>query len=90
MVEYLGDDLDEDGREFVPTAELTDALDVEPTTFARQMAGLGCKPTRNRVPSEDGDVRRVRGYFTADIRTAVTQARRGDFGPSQGSGTEQP
>jgi S-DNA-T family DNA segregation ATPase FtsK/SpoIIIE len=90
VVEYLGDDLDEDGREFVPTAELTDALDVEPTTFARQMAGLGCKPTRNRVPSEDGDVRRVRGYFTADIRTAVTQARRGDFGPSQGSGTEQP
>jgi len=89
VAEYLGEDLDEDGREFVPTAELTDALDVEPTAFARQMAGLGCKPTRNRVPTEDGDVRRVRGYFTADIRAAVTHARSGDFGSLQHGGTEQ-
>jgi S-DNA-T family DNA segregation ATPase FtsK/SpoIIIE len=69
VVDYLGDDLD--GREFVPTAELVEALEVEATAFARQMAELECRPTRNRVPDEDGGVRRVRGYFTADIRAAV-------------------
>jgi len=87
VVEYLADDLDEDGREFVPTAELTDALDVEPTTFARQMAGLGCKPTRNYMPTEDGEPRRVRGYLTADVRAAVLGARRGDFGSMADGGS---
>ena len=43
VVDYLGEDLDE--REFVPTAELVEALEVEPTMFARQMAELGCRPT---------------------------------------------
>jgi DNA segregation ATPase FtsK/SpoIIIE, S-DNA-T family len=70
-VAYLGDELESNGREFVPTAELVEALDVEPTAFGRQMAELGCRPTRNRVVDEDGGARRVRGYFTADIRTAV-------------------
>jgi S-DNA-T family DNA segregation ATPase FtsK/SpoIIIE len=71
VVDYLGGDLDE--REFVPTAELVEALDVEPTTFARQMSELGCRPTRSRVPDEDGTVRRVRGYFTAQLRAAVDE-----------------
>jgi S-DNA-T family DNA segregation ATPase FtsK/SpoIIIE len=71
VVDYLGDELDE--REFVPTAELVEALEVEPTTFARQMAELGCRPTRNRVPDEDGTVRRVRGYLTAELRSAVDE-----------------
>jgi S-DNA-T family DNA segregation ATPase FtsK/SpoIIIE len=71
VVDYLGGDLYE--REFVPTAELVEALDVEPTTFARQMSELGCRPTRSRVPDEDGTVRRVRGYFTAQLRAAVDE-----------------
>jgi S-DNA-T family DNA segregation ATPase FtsK/SpoIIIE len=71
VVDYLGEDLDE--REFVPTAELVEALDVEPTAFARQMAELGCRPTRNRVPDDDGGVRRLRGYFTADLRAAADE-----------------
>lgn len=70
VVEYLGEDLGPNGREFVPTAELIDALDVEPTGFSRQMGELGCRPTRHYVP--DGEsMRRVRGYLTADIRTAI-------------------
>lgn len=69
VVEYLGDDLDR--REFVPTAELTEALDVEPSVFAREMGRLECRPTRHRVPDATGEVRRVRGYFTADIRAAL-------------------
>jgi S-DNA-T family DNA segregation ATPase FtsK/SpoIIIE len=62
VVDYLGDDLEV--REFVPTAELVEALEVEPTAFARQMSELGCKPVRQYVPTDDGGTRRVRGYMT--------------------------
>jgi S-DNA-T family DNA segregation ATPase FtsK/SpoIIIE len=71
VVAYLGDELESDGREFVPTAELVEALEVEPTAFGRQMAELRCRPTRNRVVDEDGGARRVRGYLMAEIRAAV-------------------
>jgi DNA segregation ATPase FtsK/SpoIIIE, S-DNA-T family len=71
VVDYLGDDLHEDGRAFVPTEELVEALEVEPTLFGRQMGDLGCRSTRDRVPMEDGSVRQVRGYLTATIRTAI-------------------
>jgi len=53
-----------DGREFIPTAELVDALGVEPTRFGRQMSELGCSPKRMRV---DGSPQ-VRGYLVAEIR----------------------
>jgi S-DNA-T family DNA segregation ATPase FtsK/SpoIIIE len=68
VVAYLGADLDEDGREFIPTAELAEALTVEPTAFGRQMGELGCRPRPGRVTTDDGTVRQVRGYLTADIR----------------------
>ncbi|MEU5847278.1 cell division protein FtsK [Saccharopolyspora shandongensis] len=73
VVEYLGDDLDQ--REFVPTAELVDALGVEPTMFGRQMGDLGCQPRRGRTTTEEGAVRQVRGYYTADLRAAVDECR---------------
>lgn len=73
VVRYLGGELDR--RDFVPTAELVDALDVEPTLFGRQMSGWGCQPTRQRVEQEDGSVRQVRGYRTADVRMAVEDCR---------------
>ncbi|MEV4313017.1 cell division protein FtsK [Actinocrispum sp. NPDC049592] len=81
VVDYLGDGLDE--REFVPTAELAEALEVEPTGFAREMAESGCKPVRQYVPDGNGGTRRVRGYMTADIRAAVA-----DFGSQGGVGRE--
>lgn len=72
VAEYLGVDLGEGGREFVPTAELAEALDVEPTAFARQMGEMGCRPTRQYVTTEDeAGPRRVRGYLIADIRAAI-------------------
>ncbi len=74
VVDYLGDDLGPHGREFVPTAELTDELDMESGLFARQMSELGYRPTRQYVPTEDGGTRRVRGYLTADIRAAIDRA----------------
>ncbi|WP_033292918.1 cell division protein FtsK [Amycolatopsis jejuensis] len=79
VVGYLGDDLGEGGREFVPTAELVEALEVEPTTFGRQMGEFGCRPERVRVPGADGKTRQVRGYLTTDIRAAadaITSGRR--------------
>jgi DNA segregation ATPase FtsK/SpoIIIE, S-DNA-T family len=75
VVDYLGEDLAEhDGRPFVPTAELVEALGVEPTAFGRQMSDLGCRSKRERIPTTDGTLRQVRGYFTADIRAAVAAA----------------
>jgi S-DNA-T family DNA segregation ATPase FtsK/SpoIIIE len=79
VVAYLGDDIDgPDGRGFVPTAELVEALDVEPTQFGRQMGELGCRSKRERVPAADGTIRQVRGYFTADIRAAADAIQDGD------------
>ncbi|MGH3805172.1 MAG: cell division protein FtsK, partial [Pseudonocardiaceae bacterium] len=80
IADYLGDDLGPHGRDFVPTAELTDELDVEPSLFARHMAELGCRPTRHYVPTGDGAARRVRGYLTADIRAAVNRAATDEIG----------
>ncbi|MGH3438237.1 MAG: cell division protein FtsK, partial [Sciscionella sp.] len=80
VVGYLGDDLDEDGRDFVPTADLVEALDVEPTAFGRQMSALGCRPERNRITDEDGRVRQIRGYLTADIRAALDARQPDDEG----------
>ncbi|MBP2474727.1 S-DNA-T family DNA segregation ATPase FtsK/SpoIIIE [Crossiella equi] len=77
VVDYLGEELYE--REFVPTAELAEALTAEPTSFGREMGELGCRPLRQYVP--DGDTqRRVRGYRTADIRAAVEQIKADEIG----------
>ncbi|MEU3645172.1 FtsK/SpoIIIE domain-containing protein [Lentzea sp. NPDC034063] len=71
VAHYLGEDLSE--REFIPTAELVKALDVEPTTFGKEMGDLGCPPARQYV--HDGEnTRRVRGYLTADIRAAIAES----------------
>lgn len=85
VVDYLGDDLNPRGREFIPTAELTDELDIEPILFARQMGELGCRPTRQYVPTEHGTTRRVRGYLTTDIRAAVDQATTNEIGSQAGT-----
>ncbi|GAA1281099.1 FtsK/SpoIIIE domain-containing protein [Saccharothrix xinjiangensis] len=72
VVAYLGDDLEPGGREFVPTAELVTALEVEPTAFGLRMGELGCRPTRDRITTEDG-VKQVRGYLVADIRATLRE-----------------
>jgi S-DNA-T family DNA segregation ATPase FtsK/SpoIIIE len=77
VVEYLGTDLDEDGREFIPTAELITALGIDRATLSRHMNELNCRPTRERIPTDDGTLRQVRGYLIADIRTAAEAIRNG-------------
>ena len=84
VVAYLGADLDGGGREFVPTAELVDALDVEPTAFGRQMGELGCRPRPGRVVSDDGTSRQARGYLIADIRTVIDEALSDEPEPDEG------
>ena len=75
---YLGADLDDGGgREFIPTAELVTALGIDRATLSRQLSDLECRPTRERVTTEDGTMRQVRGYLIADIRTAVEAMRDG-------------
>ena len=75
ILDYLGDDLET--REFVPTAELTDALGMEPTAFGRRMGDLGCQPRRGRLVGDDGTARQVRGYYSADLRAAIEEHRTG-------------
>ena len=86
VVDYLGSDLD--AREFVPTAELTEALDAEPSSFARQMGELGCRPTRHRVQTEDG-VRRVRGYLISDIGAAIDRVESDEISDDGGSEADE-
>lgn len=76
VVAYLDHDLDEDGRVFIPTAELVEALGFEPTAFGRLMNDLGRPPRPRRVTGEDGAVRQVRGYLTADIRAVASELGR--------------
>jgi S-DNA-T family DNA segregation ATPase FtsK/SpoIIIE len=77
VIDYLGTDLDEGNREFVPTAELITALNTDRATLSRQMTELGCRPTRERIPSKDGTIRQIRGYLITDIRTAAQAIRNG-------------
>lgn len=73
VVDYLGDEIED--RAFIPTSELVEALDVEPTLFGRQMRDLGCQSVRDYAPQSDGTDRRVRGYYTAALRAAIEAAR---------------
>ncbi len=73
--DYLGTDLTDGGREFVTTAELIDALDMEPTAFGRHMGELGCRPRPGRITADDGTTRQARGYLIADIQTAIDTLR---------------
>ncbi|MCR3721897.1 MULTISPECIES: FtsK/SpoIIIE domain-containing protein [Prauserella salsuginis group] len=75
VLEYVDEHAGE--REFIPTAELVDALDVDPNAFGRQMTELGCSSERRRVPAEDGEVRQVRGYVVADLRRVAELQRDG-------------
>lgn len=67
------DHLDELGEvpEFVSTAGLAETLEFDPAWLGRRLAELGCQSTRERVTSEPGKVRQVRGYLIADLFAAA-------------------
>ncbi|TDV43680.1 cell division protein FtsK [Actinophytocola oryzae] len=74
------DHLDElgDVPEFVSTAELAEALEFDPAWLGRRLAELGCQSTRERVTSESGKVRQIRGYLTADLFAAAEDSGSSD------------
>jgi S-DNA-T family DNA segregation ATPase FtsK/SpoIIIE len=87
VIAYLDGSSDrEPGCTFIPTAELVTALDIERTTLSRQLGDLGCRPTRVRIPTDDGTLRQVRGYLTADIRAAADTIRHGNAEVGNGDG----
>ena len=67
------DHLDELGEvpEFVSAAELAEALEFDAARLGRRLVELGCQSTRERVTSESGKVRQIRGYLTADLFAAA-------------------
>ena len=76
IVDHL-DELDE-APEFISTADLAEVLDLDPAWLGRRLAELGCQSTRERVTSESGRVRQIRGYLVADVFAAAEAARDND------------
>jgi S-DNA-T family DNA segregation ATPase FtsK/SpoIIIE len=78
VAQYLAEDLDdhEGGRDFIATAELAGALEIDPVAFSAAMSELGCRSRHGRVVTEEGPCQ-VRGYAFADIKAAITRARSG-------------
>jgi hypothetical protein len=64
-----------DVPEFLATAELAEVLDFDPAWLGRRLAELGCQSTRERVMSEDGRTRQIRGYLTADLLVTAAGLR---------------
>ncbi len=78
IIDHL-DGLGEEAPEFISTADLAEVLDFEPAWLGRRLAELGCQSTRERVTSETGKVRQIRGYLTADLLAAASTDRDGDL-----------
>jgi S-DNA-T family DNA segregation ATPase FtsK/SpoIIIE len=76
IVDHL-DDLDQT-PEFVSTADLADVLDFDPAWLGRRLVELGCQSTRERVTSESGRARQIRGYLVADLLASADAARAAD------------
>ena len=78
------DHLDElsERPEFIATAELAEVLDFDPAWLGRRLAELGCQSTRERVLSEDGRTRQIRGYLTTDLLATATTLRNGEAAES--------
>ena len=77
IVDHL-DELGAGAPEFVSNADLAEVLDFDPAWLGRRLAELGCRSTRERVTSEDGRARQVRGYLTADLFAAADAIREGE------------
>ena len=65
--------------EFLSTADLAEAMEFEPAWLGRRLAELGCQSTRERVTSESGKVRQIRGYRTSDLLAAASVNQGGDL-----------
>lgn len=74
IIEHVND-LVEDLPEFLSAADLAEVLDCDAAWLGRQLAELDCRSTRDRVTSETGQVRQVRGYLTSELLAAADRHR---------------
>ena len=72
-------DEQDEAPEFISTADLAEVLDFDPAWLGRRLAALGCQSTRERVTSESGRARQIRGYVVADLLAAAETARDGEL-----------
>jgi S-DNA-T family DNA segregation ATPase FtsK/SpoIIIE len=68
-----------DAPEFISTADLAGSLELDPVWLGRRLAEWGCQSTRERVTTETGSVRQIRGYFIADLYAAADVVRDGEL-----------
>jgi S-DNA-T family DNA segregation ATPase FtsK/SpoIIIE len=68
--------------EFVANADLAEVLDFDSAWLGRRLAEVGCQSTRDRVTSEDGQTRQIRGYLTANLLATATRLRDRDASES--------
>ncbi len=78
IVDHL-EELAEDAPEFIATADLAAALDLDAVWLGRRLAELGCQSTRERITTQTGTARQIRGYFTADLYAAADANRDGEL-----------
>jgi S-DNA-T family DNA segregation ATPase FtsK/SpoIIIE len=58
--------------------DLAEALDFDAAWLGRRLAELGCQSTRERVISESGRVRQIRGYLVADLYASADATQDSD------------
>lgn len=78
VADYLDADLDDDGREFVSSAELATELGyTSPKALAAALKPFGLTPGQGYWTDDNGDRKETRGFKTADINAAITAAQGG-------------
>jgi S-DNA-T family DNA segregation ATPase FtsK/SpoIIIE len=59
--------------EFISTADLAGVLDADPAWLGRRLGELGCQSNRERVTTDTGQVRQIRGYLTVYLYAAAAR-----------------
>lgn len=78
IADYLAADLDDDGREFVPSSELVAELGyTSGKKLATDLKDHDVSPVPGYWIDEDGTKKETRGYRTTDIAEAIARAARG-------------
>lgn len=85
VADYLDADLDaDDGREFIPSAELVEELGYRSQkALAAELGPLGLTPSQGYWIDEDGTRKETRGYRTADINAAIARLQTGQTSPDE-------
>lgn len=84
VADYLDADLEDDGREFIPSAELVEEVGYRSQkALAADLGPYGLTPSQGYWTDEHGHRSQTRGYRTADINAALQRAQNGQLDPAQ-------